>query len=247
LQTVGEILRAEREKKGISVKDVETATSIRSLYLQAIEEGNYKILPGEVYLKGFIRNYANFLGLDGQEMVNMYRQSLAPDIPPVVADTDPVPPNKRQAGSSSAVKWIAALLGVLLLAGVAWLTMSMWDSPTPPGQPVKPVPQAQNPAPVSPQTTPAPATPATSKIVLIAKFTGESWTLVNADGKDIYEGIPKIGESLTWTANNKITIKLGNAAAVNLTFNGQPQGKLGEDGEVIVKTYPANTTIIQKP
>lgn len=250
MQTIGDILRAEREKQGISVKDVEKATSIRALYIQAIDEGNYKILPGEVYLKGFIRNYANFLGLNGQEMVNMYRQSLTPDVQPVQVQPDPIPPEKQPPAKGSSAKWIIALLVVLLLAGLAWLAMSMWETPTPPVQPPKPAPQAQpvKPTPTPPQQTPAaPTAPTASPVVIVAKYTAESWTLVTADGKDIYEGIPKIGQSFTWTANKSITLRLGNAAGVSLTYNGQPQGKLGEDGEVIVKTYPANTTNIQKP
>ena len=61
---LGDILRREREKQNLTVKDVEQETSIRALYIEAIENGDYKSLPGEVYAKGFIRNYAGFLKLD---------------------------------------------------------------------------------------------------------------------------------------------------------------------------------------
>ncbi len=75
MQTVGEFLRAERLKKALSIKDVESAISIRALYLNAIEEGDYDIVPGEVYLKGFIRNYATFLELDPQKAIELYSQN----------------------------------------------------------------------------------------------------------------------------------------------------------------------------
>ena len=58
---VGDILRSEREKQGLTIKDIENETSIRALYIDAIEKGNQKALPSEVYVKGFIRNYAEFL------------------------------------------------------------------------------------------------------------------------------------------------------------------------------------------
>jgi cytoskeletal protein RodZ len=73
--TVGKTLQAEREKRGLSQKDVELATNIRAYYIDAIERDNYSLIPGEVYLKGFIRNYANLLTLDSSQLIEMYRQS----------------------------------------------------------------------------------------------------------------------------------------------------------------------------
>jgi hypothetical protein len=56
----------------------------------------------------------------------------------------------------------------------------------------------------------------------------------------IYEGIPKSGESLTWEATSKLTAKFGNANAVDLVYNGNPVGKIGGSGEVVVKTFNLN-------
>jgi cytoskeletal protein RodZ len=255
LETVGEILKAEREKRGISIKDVEKGTSIRSLYIQAIEDGDYAIVPGEVYLKGFIRNYATFLGLDGQEMVKIYRQSQLPPEPPVET---PKPQPERKTDqpkpSPGGGRWVPWLIGIIIVACIVWGAASFFNQPAPPTQPSKPAPQTPaTPAPTptpkpQAQVTPAPApTPQTKPVTIVAKYTAQAWTQVTADGKDIYEGIPKVGETLTWTADKTITIKLGNAAGVDITYNGQPQGKLGGDGDVITKTYSANTTNIQKP
>ncbi|MBO6246234.1 MAG: helix-turn-helix domain-containing protein, partial [Anaerovibrio sp.] len=52
---LGDILRREREKQGLTIKDIENETSIRSLYIEAIEKGDYDHLPSDVYTKGFIR------------------------------------------------------------------------------------------------------------------------------------------------------------------------------------------------
>jgi transcriptional regulator with XRE-family HTH domain len=76
LPKVGELLRDERERQGITLRDIETATSIRLRYLQAIEGSDYSALPGNVYAKGFVRNYAITLGLDETEFVNMYKLEL---------------------------------------------------------------------------------------------------------------------------------------------------------------------------
>ena len=91
---------------------------------------------------------------------------------------------------------------------------------------------------VEPATEPAPA-PAARPIVVTAKYTADCWTQVLADGREVYEGIPRIGETLTWNADRTMTVRLGNAAGVELTYNNQPQGRLGGNGEVIAKTFTA--------
>lgn len=273
MQTVGEVLRAEREKQGLSVKDIEKGTSIRALYIQAIEDGNYSVLPGEVYLKGFIRNYASFLGLDPQNMMELYRQNQSPQsavpqapaaapaapapaapAPKPTASTPTPPRNDRKPEKSggSSTKWVVIGLVVLLIGGGAWAAMEFLGQT--PEQPKVPqtTPKTTQPAPVpaptpTPTPVPAPVTPQkpptqAKPIVLVAKYTAECWTRVVADGKEVYEGIPKMGETLTWNADKEVTIHVGNAAGVDLTYNGQPQAKLGGDGDVITKTYSANTT-----
>ena len=79
---VGDILRLERERQKLSVKDIEHGTSIRTLYIEAIENGEYDKLPGAVYTKGFIRNYGNFLNLDGDSLSRQFSEETAPPPPP---------------------------------------------------------------------------------------------------------------------------------------------------------------------
>lgn len=80
MPTIGEILRQERTRRGLSIKDVEQVLHIRAAYLEALEIDKYKEIPGDVYVKGFIRSYASFLGLDGQKLVNSYKQFLGEPI-----------------------------------------------------------------------------------------------------------------------------------------------------------------------
>lgn len=253
MQTVGELLRTARESKGLTIKDVENGTSIRSLYLSAIEEGNYSTVPGEVYLKGFIRNYANFLGLNGQEMVNLYRQSQQP-VEPSTEQSEP--PRQIAAaarttdtaasshtGTSLTKPLLLGGLAVILLAGGFWLA-NRYAAPQPPL--VVPSPAQPTPVPAAPQPTAPPAgtpsvQPATGTIHVTAAYNDQCWTMVAADGKEIYEGVVQAGQTLSWDAQQKLEIKLGNASAADITYNNQSIGKLGGKGEVIVKTFTANT------
>lgn len=74
---VGYTLRQERERQNLSVEDVEQGTSIRTSYINAIENGEYDKLPGNVYTKGFIKSYAKFLGVDEDAMAKEFAADIA--------------------------------------------------------------------------------------------------------------------------------------------------------------------------
>jgi cytoskeleton protein RodZ len=69
---LGQLLREAREQKGVSLEQVEEATRIRQKFLQALEEGNFGVLPAETYVKGFLRTYAMYLELDPEELMALY-------------------------------------------------------------------------------------------------------------------------------------------------------------------------------
>ena len=73
MDSVGKILYEARAAKGITLLDAEKATSIRASYLDALEQDDYAKMPEEVFIKGIIRNYGNYLGLNGPELVDMYK------------------------------------------------------------------------------------------------------------------------------------------------------------------------------
>lgn len=82
LAAVGERLRQAREAAGQSLEDIEAVTRIRTTYLEAIDDGRRAELPGDVFVKGFLRAYANAVGLEGDRLVAQYKRSLegaAPD------------------------------------------------------------------------------------------------------------------------------------------------------------------------
>src|SRR3954464_15129890 len=82
---VGGSLREARLKRGLSPADVQKAIRIRDRYLQALEEERWELLPGDAYVKGFLRTYADYLGLDGNLYVEEYNSRFArPDEPQLV-------------------------------------------------------------------------------------------------------------------------------------------------------------------
>jgi cytoskeletal protein RodZ len=73
IHKLGEVLRTAREAKGVDLARVERDTKIRERYLSALEHGEYRDLPGAVYTRGFLRNYGAYLGLDAEELIDLYR------------------------------------------------------------------------------------------------------------------------------------------------------------------------------
>lgn len=74
IKGLGDTLKQKRKERNLSLKEVANATSIRLNYLQAIEEGNFNQLISTVYAQGFIRQYATYLGEDGDAIIRQYSE-----------------------------------------------------------------------------------------------------------------------------------------------------------------------------
>jgi len=122
---LGEVLRAAREARFIDLPRVERDTKIRVRYLVALENGDYRELPGAVYTRGFLRNYGIYLGLDPEYLIDLYRLEAGTPTERRVAPTAPQPVSQRQGRplviSSGAVAAVilTAMVGlfVIYLAG----------------------------------------------------------------------------------------------------------------------------------
>src|SRR6185503_3055279 len=75
----GEELRREREIRGISLKEISDATKISKRFLEALERNDHTTLPAPVFTRGFVREYARYVGLNSEEMVNRYNYAAAHD------------------------------------------------------------------------------------------------------------------------------------------------------------------------
>lgn len=128
-----ERLYAARERKGVDLYRAERDTKIRARYLGALERGDYRELPGAVYTKGFLRNYALYLGLDPEEILGQWRRErgdVGPATPVIVVPRPISAPRKGLAFSPGVV--VAALLTVLIFAVGAYLTVQVMRFAKPP-------------------------------------------------------------------------------------------------------------------
>lgn len=129
-----ERLYEARERKGVDLYRAERETKIRARYLQALEHGEYRELPGAVYTKGFLRNYALYLGLDPEEVLQQWRRERGDHgmpAQPVIAVPQPLAA-PRQGLLFSPVVVVAALLTVLIGAFVLYIGFQLVRFAKPP-------------------------------------------------------------------------------------------------------------------
>lgn len=255
-KSVGTILKEARLAKGLSIADAEQATSVRARYLEAVENDEYEKTPGEVFLKGIIRNYGNYLGLDGLELVKLYKANhqgvAAENINSAgIREVEKVRLNiqlkeKRDIGSGTGrfempqlpMKQIAAGLAVVVLLGIGYVAVpKVIDY-------FKNMPQVEQ----KQEEVQANASTAVKPPFILDKVQVEMeakdscWTEVTADGKEVFVGMLNAKDKRTFEAKDKIVVKYGNIGAMKLIVNGQPVDLKGEHG-VAVKTYlRANAT-----
>lgn len=124
MSSIGNILRTERETQGRTLTEVSKAVYIKTKYLSALEEENFAAIPGEVYVKGFIRAYASYLGMDGEELVAQYDGPSEPVLLQKEAHTAVESGKGRRRRRRKTVSWpeITIIVGVILfILLIVWL------------------------------------------------------------------------------------------------------------------------------
>jgi cytoskeletal protein RodZ len=112
---IGETLRERRMSMKIDVHEVEEKTKIRAKYLRALENEEYNLLPGEAYVKSFIRTYAEFLGLDSRALVDSYRAIDKPE------EESPIFPARDGTRKKLSGRWILLAIAIVVILVILFL------------------------------------------------------------------------------------------------------------------------------
>ncbi|MHB8621073.1 MAG: helix-turn-helix domain-containing protein [Chloroflexota bacterium] len=247
---VGDLLRSARQEKGVSLAQAEAATMIRRHYLQALEDDEPAGLPGTVYIKGFLRNYAIYLGLDPASVLSLYNREHREEATRAVYTQ----PSIRGRGTRQIVTG-GTFAGILLVAVLAIFAVYAFrqvqtfkaaapantaaiSTPTPvqPTATTNPaIAAASSMAVASPTPRPTPTIPPNTAEVT-AKIRQDTWLQVSVDGKRAFEGVLRAGQTQTWKGKS-VFIWAGNAGGVDIVFNGKNLGPLGTAGEVVKKNF----------
>ncbi|MBI2324338.1 MAG: helix-turn-helix domain-containing protein [Chloroflexi bacterium] len=130
-QRLGEILRQQRERKGITLEQAAEDTRIREKFISALESGDHQALPGAVYTKGFLRNYADYLDLDSTDLVALYTaERVATPEPP--RRFEPMRPVMRSGVFISPAILVPVVVLAAVVLFVGYLSYQFASFATPP-------------------------------------------------------------------------------------------------------------------
>jgi cytoskeleton protein RodZ len=165
LESIGQDLRQARQRKGEDLAQISRVLKIRKDLLEAIEESNIEALPGRAYVIGFVRSYAEYLGLDANNAVERLKAEIAGRGDGKESPTTAAPPAERKSMPSAT--WIfGGLLILVLIYSVYYLIVAAGRMTS---QPVIPVPErlAEQAGITSPPSAEQPAPPATDPAALV--------------------------------------------------------------------------------
>lgn len=227
---VGASLRDARKRRDLDLSEVEAAIKIRVRYLQAIEDEDWGVLPGDVYARSFIRTYAAHLGLDGERLAEEYRRGAggereekAPRRMEPVGSAVPSGRNRRSRGRALTVLVVLAVGALLVVVGV---TGDDGKDAATPESPVAREDRAAN----QQRRAPAAARPG---VALELTASDEVWVcLLDAEERALLDGlILAPGEEAGPFRSERFSAAFGNGA-VELTVDGKPARTPASSGPV---------------
>ncbi|MFL5981055.1 MAG: helix-turn-helix domain-containing protein [Gaiellaceae bacterium] len=212
---IGNSLREARLRQQLDFPELEQATKIRGKYLRALEDEQFDVLPAQTYVKGFLRSYAEYLGLDGQLYVDEFNSRF------VVGEEDAPARPRRSAPPPSRGVQVQSRVVLLTLLGIATVTALVivaWTRGEPQKQ--EPVGLGGTPVQPAPAKTPAVTTPAVRLIVQALR--GNCWLEVHsgsATGRILFQGTLERAQRKLFTAS-KLWITLDRPENLRTILNG---------------------------
>jgi cytoskeleton protein RodZ len=218
---IGNSLREARLRQGLEFPEVEQATKIRGKYLRALEDEQFDILPGQTYVKGFLRTYAEYLGLDGQLYVDEYNSRYIPgdEETPLRAQNKTTVGRNPRVESSVVLIALAAIGIVTALFVVAWRFGS--DTPETAIPNFASDPPAETRA-KEPARRPARRAAPMARVTITGAL-GDSWVEVHAGsaaGRELYRGTLEAGSTIRF-AQRRLHVVMGRPGNLRFRVNGR--------------------------
>ncbi|MBA3364909.1 MAG: DUF4115 domain-containing protein [Actinobacteria bacterium] len=243
---IGNSLREARQRQGVDFTQAEQATKIRGKYLRALEEERFELLPAQTYVKGFLRSYAEYLGLDGQLYVDEYnsRYVTGEDEAPLRTRRSSAPPPRRPRETRG------VLLALSAIAIVTALVIAAWNFGAPPDQSDDlldnrapgAVSKKRPKASVSKRARPnrsRTAAPRNAKLLLRAAY-GSTWVQVHAgspSGPQLFAGTLEEGRTMGFE-KRRLWLRIGRPGTLIVKLNGKRRALPREAGPLDVTVTP---------
>ncbi|MEN9411871.1 MAG: hypothetical protein RIQ92_308 [Actinomycetota bacterium] len=238
---LGEVLQSARTAAGLSIEDLAAITSIRAGLLIEIEKNNFSHCGGDIYARGHLRNIAPKLGLDANQLVDLYNSEHSVEsrsINEMLAENSVtrVPHEKKN------LSWkvpAAFSIAILLVLGIAQIVYSNINSSS-----TTNLITTESPSPsatASSEPTPSASSsevPAAGGVTLsITAARGNSLIDIVVDGEHVDKGSIFQGESKSFEATTSISVYFSNPAGLDVTVNGELLAPLGGQNEEVRRTF----------
>jgi helix-turn-helix protein len=214
---IGNSLREARLRQSLDFPEIEQGTKIRAKYLRALEDEQFDVLPAQTYVKGFLRSYAEYLGLDGQLYVDEYNSRF-------VAGEEEAPSRPRRSAPPSRGVQVQSRVVLLTLLGIAAVTalfIVAWTR----GEPQNVTPLGLGTTTTAKAKTPTrPVVPTTARLLVKAQ-RGPCWLQVHrgsAAGLILFQGTLDQGQKQLFTGR-KLWITLDRPENLVTILNGRTQ------------------------
>ncbi len=229
MSDIGDILRDARQSKHLSVLEVAEATRIKASYLEALEHGDYGLLPGPAYVTGFLRNYATFLGMHPDDIVQEYH-AHRPAVQPAVKPATRVLASGHERRMRGRVLWVLSAVLVLFAGGFA---IKQYDDTyakvSPPQIKLTPANLGMTRSGI---TRPA----VTKPIYLHLRSLAPVWVRVTVDDRRAFQGILRPGQRhMHWKGNHAIYVITYDGAHIRATYDGRSRGPISRQPGLIVE------------
>jgi cytoskeleton protein RodZ len=238
---IGATLREARQRRGLSLDDVQQSLHFRVRYLTALEEEHWDVLPGEAYTKGFLRTYAEFLGLDGSLYIDEFNERVAAQQEQAIVPESLAP---RRARGSLLVR---AIFGVFVLAFAVFAAAAMRPSSAPgthvdvaAAAAATPRPAVQRGMPVAPVVLPASvrAKPVTALIRATKARTWLSVRVGGPTGRELFRGFLNRGHELSYPLGCDVWMRIGRPSAVVVSLGRRTvHGLPGTPANLLLTRY----------
>jgi cytoskeletal protein RodZ len=247
---IGDSLREARTRRGLSSADVQKGIRIRERYLTALEEEKWDLLPGEAYTKGFLRTYAEFLGLDGNLYIDEYNARVA------AHDEEPLVPQTLAPAYKTRRGVVRTLLGILVLAlaiaglaawgiggstptaaknGAAALQVQDASAATEAPTKARAIPHAE-PLPASLSAKPMADGPAKKTVITASR--GRCWLSIRTggpNGRILFQGVLEQGRTLHYTLGTQLWVRMGRPGNVDISLGAhRVNGLPAQPGNVLL-------------
>lgn len=233
MSELGEMLRGARQKHHISLAEAAEGTRIKITYLEALENGDYSLLPGPAYATGFLRNYARYLGLHPDDLVQEFHDSRPVPQPMVKAATRVLASGYERQNRTKYL-WALSALALLFVAGYA-VKHYRESTPSAYSSPLNVTP-ANLGATISTQTNVRAQVGATHRVRLWLKATDAVWVRVTADGVRRFEGILHAHTAgRYWQARHSIYVATYNGPRLQVIYDGRALGHFSAQAGLTVR------------